>query len=698
MANPFQNKSRQRKVVYFIAILVLFSVALVHRHRVIEPMANDLQLRETSRGEVELTSSAVRLLMTGSRGVATTFLWWAAIEKQKKHEWNEVELLVTSITKLQPNFVTPWLFQSWNLAFNVSVECDRPKDKYYYITRGLDLLAEGERRNQGRGIYPGHPEIRQTLGVFYLRKLGLSDEKTTMRCLFDMSCIDPLLRNPKWFKTLDPQQRREVVNTREFARFCQTNPRLVRRLREGLNYATEREIIEFLDKNRDVPSRFEAPDWARLPATPPDQRQSKLKDVTQQFPILPPTKEGLSTRPDEYDLSNESLDVFLMARSWVEFSQEPLPPPTFDDKEIQELVKNKRQYRLPKSMALILFRGYPARCQAYIAEEGLQEEGWFDEDGWVIRNWFDREADLGGDGEFRVGVERKYHSQPAWDKAANLYETYGRENDLLLTPEIIAELNRAAEPYRQKYNVPAGKPGDLRSDDQAALRDSWLAHQRLIWSPQNRAMTNFDHHYWAAQAERTRDCVVGRKLLHRTDILTKIDSSPEQAVETFEQAWPFWINVFLQNPKFANQPLVQEDTYEYLLKSLKLTQRQRTGVLRPVFEGIAQMAIWPHMPLDPLLTPSDKQRIFPVRTARGVLEWIQVPKLPEEDLEKTRLFLAVWPAAAAGYPALLQSPPVWNQMLTRTRFRSEPVPAGWAHLLDENNIEAVRQRMNLKVR
>ena len=91
----------------------------------------------------------MRLLLTGSRGVAVTFLWYNAMDKQKRHEWNELELLIQSITKLQPYFITPWLFQSWNLAFNVSVECDQPKDKYVYVVRGLALLAEGERRNRG---------------------------------------------------------------------------------------------------------------------------------------------------------------------------------------------------------------------------------------------------------------------------------------------------------------------------------------------------------------------------------------------------------------------------------------------------------------------------------------------------------------------------------------------------------------------
>src|SRR5205807_1784303 len=144
MANPFQQMVQQRKLTYAILILFLFTGSLVHRKLVIEPAAFRLQLREVARGEVELTSSAIRLSLTGSRGLAVTFLWSAAMAKQQKHDWNEVELLVGSITKLQPYFITPWIFQSWNLSFNVAVECDRPIDKYYYVARGLDLLAEGE--------------------------------------------------------------------------------------------------------------------------------------------------------------------------------------------------------------------------------------------------------------------------------------------------------------------------------------------------------------------------------------------------------------------------------------------------------------------------------------------------------------------------------------------------------------------------
>src|SRR5437660_4871327 len=177
MATPLLQKARQRKMIYFGAIVVLFTLSLVHREFVVKEQAIRLQLRETARGEVELTSSAVRLLLTGSRGLAVTMLWYNAIEKQKRGEYSELELLVKSITKLQPYFITPWLFQSWNIAFNVAVECDRPRDKYYYISRGLELAAEGERRNRGtedagaadpnRIVFPGNPELRHFMGFIY---------------------------------------------------------------------------------------------------------------------------------------------------------------------------------------------------------------------------------------------------------------------------------------------------------------------------------------------------------------------------------------------------------------------------------------------------------------------------------------------------------------------------------------------------
>ena len=67
---------------------------------------------DPNEGDADLTGSALRLTLTGSRGLAVTALWLSAIEKQKRNDFHEFETRVRMVTKLQPNFITPWIFQS----------------------------------------------------------------------------------------------------------------------------------------------------------------------------------------------------------------------------------------------------------------------------------------------------------------------------------------------------------------------------------------------------------------------------------------------------------------------------------------------------------------------------------------------------------------------------------------------------------
>src|ERR1700679_3250384 len=108
MANNFQRQSLHRKLVYGGLILALFTGTLFYRPFVLESQACNLALRETDQGEVELTGAAVNLTLTGSPGFPLCGLWMLANEKQKRHEWNELRLIVGSITKLQPHFLSVW--------------------------------------------------------------------------------------------------------------------------------------------------------------------------------------------------------------------------------------------------------------------------------------------------------------------------------------------------------------------------------------------------------------------------------------------------------------------------------------------------------------------------------------------------------------------------------------------------------------
>src|ERR1700730_10015312 len=122
-----------RKLSYFGLILVLFTVmtfsgkfvSLLRGNQpsnwTVSHQARKMQLDEESQGQADLAGSTVRLTLTGTRGFAICAMWILTMERQKKHEWNRVEKLVLSVTKLQPHFLTPWLYQSWNLSYNVSV-------------------------------------------------------------------------------------------------------------------------------------------------------------------------------------------------------------------------------------------------------------------------------------------------------------------------------------------------------------------------------------------------------------------------------------------------------------------------------------------------------------------------------------------------------------------------------------------------
>jgi hypothetical protein len=161
--------------------------------------------------DADVLGSAARLALTGTRGFAVTFTWLSAIEKQKRNDFHEFEQRVQLVTLLQPNFISPWIYQSWNITYNVSVEMQGSGDMYFYIVRGIQLLAEGERRNKRS------PDMRYQIAFYYQNKFGVSDQVEVLRCLFDLSCIPHRDRNPNNFENRETK----TINYEEFKRFCE---------------------------------------------------------------------------------------------------------------------------------------------------------------------------------------------------------------------------------------------------------------------------------------------------------------------------------------------------------------------------------------------------------------------------------------------------------------------------------------------
>ncbi len=727
MGNPFQQKARQRKVIYLGLIVALFTVSLLHRRLVVEPQAENLQLREAARGEVELTSSFVRLSLTGSRGLATTVLWATAMDRMMRHEWNELELLVNSISTLQPYFITPWVFQSWNLAFNVAVECDRPHDKYYYVSRGLQLLAEGERRNQGtkekwkpgsgQPLFPGHPEMRHYMGFYMQLKIGNSDEKNTMRSLFDLSCIDPVQRKPELFRQGEGTDAE--IDRKKLMKFCQNHPRLVRRLREKLGYDSPRDIVKFLDVNKDVPSRYKKTVVA-------DQRESELEEPRKQFPILPPvTPRSASSEdgpawpnPQAAAMTPEALDVFVVCRTWYQYAQEPLPPPlaepgvTKKEREYAEQLDRDRKeknitYRPSKTMAIEIFRGYPARAQLYIAEN-LESEGWFDDkDGWVVKEWFD---EPGRDEEFRVGTETKYHSRPAWEQAYQMYATYGRRNGMHLSPAELAELRTKAQRACDVLHVGGDVyPQPVSAEVYRQLGESYDALQQLGRAAQNRAMTNFPAHLHATEGEKDPETILARKLLFQALQYTPKDQ--QEALPLFAQAWPLWIDVWLRYPEFSQVTFVPDDVYEAMLRCVRLGQRSNPQLFKDALVNAAQIAVWPTVAWQPWIASTRTAQLVwkdgtqlakvapAVRIAEGPLELVACYDGPHAREVREYWLGMTYVASRLGQAGFAPPVPMPNQLylaLAGSIWDRRPTPpTAWRYLVSPEVVRGVRQRVGL---
>ena len=84
----------------------------------------------------------------GFRGLIANALWIRANDLQQDDKFFEAAQLASWITELEPSFTQVWLFQAWNMAYNISVKFKDFPDRWRWVERGIELLRdEGLRYN-----------------------------------------------------------------------------------------------------------------------------------------------------------------------------------------------------------------------------------------------------------------------------------------------------------------------------------------------------------------------------------------------------------------------------------------------------------------------------------------------------------------------------------------------------------------------
>lgn len=183
-----QNASFQRKVIYLGLIALLMIPLYVIGQPATKVQSNpggrlaqlrtEYDLAPAELGEINPASESMKLATLGMRGVAASILWLKTNHYKKTEDWEKFVGAVKQMTKLQPNFVSVWEFQSHNLSYNISVEHDDYRFRYLWVKKGIEFLLEGTRYNRRE------PKLYGQAGWFLGQKVGRPDEYRQFRRLF----------------------------------------------------------------------------------------------------------------------------------------------------------------------------------------------------------------------------------------------------------------------------------------------------------------------------------------------------------------------------------------------------------------------------------------------------------------------------------------------------------------------------------
>jgi hypothetical protein len=145
---------------------------------VLAQLRDRYQLGQASLGEIDPAGETIKLSLLGMRGIAANVLWTKAADFQKRKDWDGVSATLEQIAKVQPNFVSVWVYQAWNLSYNCAAEFDDCRERYQWVIKGINYLKEGIRHNSRE------PSLQYDIGKTCAMKIGRADETKLYRKLF----------------------------------------------------------------------------------------------------------------------------------------------------------------------------------------------------------------------------------------------------------------------------------------------------------------------------------------------------------------------------------------------------------------------------------------------------------------------------------------------------------------------------------
>ena len=159
--------SRLKKTVFlFLAAALLFGSGQLQNSLNRDRALLGLTISEPLQDAPPLLAFTT-VALGGFRGLISNYLWIRANDLQQDDKFFEAAQLADWITDLEPHFSQVWSFQSWNMAWNISVKFKDFSDRWRWVRRGIELL-----RDDGLRYNPNDTLLYQQLGWIFQNKMG----------------------------------------------------------------------------------------------------------------------------------------------------------------------------------------------------------------------------------------------------------------------------------------------------------------------------------------------------------------------------------------------------------------------------------------------------------------------------------------------------------------------------------------------
>ena len=118
---------------------------------------------ESAEPEVVLLTN----LLGGFRCLLVDFVWYRAVQLQQENKFWELYQLYDWMGKLEPHLEKIWVFNGWNMSYNLIAELDDSEGRWRWIQRAISYL-----RDEGLKHNPQSGPIMKEISWIYYHKIG----------------------------------------------------------------------------------------------------------------------------------------------------------------------------------------------------------------------------------------------------------------------------------------------------------------------------------------------------------------------------------------------------------------------------------------------------------------------------------------------------------------------------------------------